>query len=230
MNRRLIIVSVVIGVLAITALVIGGCGVSQKNGNAQGKSKSTTPASTPAAQGSSPSAAQIGPDGKPVKTLADFPDGQDGANVEAVIKTDKGDIVLGFYPDVAPVTVASFLHLARMGFYNGTTFHRVVPDFVVQGGDPKSKDPNATDVGTGGPGYYLPPEFNSQQHLAGSLAMARSQSPASGGSQFYICLAPQPSLDGQYTVFGQVVSGMDVVNKITQGDVMRSVTIQPKTP
>ena len=229
MNRRLIIVSVVIGVLAITALVIGGCGVSQKNGNAQGKSKSTTPASTPAAQGSSPSAAQIGPDGKPVKTLADFPDGQDGANVEAVIKTDKGNIVLTFFPDVAPVTVASFLHLSRTGFYNGTTFHRVVPDFVIQGGDPLSKEPNNPNVGTGGPGYNLPAEFSSRPHQTGSVAMARSQSPQSGGSQFYICLAAQPSLDGQYTVFGQVASGMDVVNQIKQGDVIREITIQPKT-
>ena len=229
MNRRLIIVSVVLAVLAATALLIGGCGVSKSNGNAQSNAKSSTPASTPAPQGSSPSAAQVGPDGKPVKTLADFPDAQDGANVEAVIKTDKGDIVMTFYPDTAPVTVASFIHLARTGFYNGTTFHRVVPGFVVQGGDPLSKDPNNPNVGTGGPGYYLPPEFGGHKHETGSVAMARSQSPTSGGSQFYICLAPQPSLDGQYTVFGQVASGMDVVNQITQGDVMRSVTIQPKT-
>jgi peptidyl-prolyl cis-trans isomerase B (cyclophilin B) len=200
--------------------------VSEKKESAQGKS--STPASASSAQ-SSPTAAQVGPDGKPVKTLADFPDGQDGANVEAVIKTDKGNIVLRFFPDVAPVTVASFLHLARTGFYNGTTFHRVVPDFVVQGGDPLSKDPNNPDVGTGSPGYNLPAEFSSRPHQTGTLSMARSQSPQSGGSQFYICLADQPSLNGQYAVFGEVVSGMDVVKQITQGDVMREVTIQPKT-
>jgi len=137
--------------------------------------------------------------------------------------------VLQFYPEAAPVTVASFLHLARTGFYNGTTFHRVVPGFVAQGGDPKSKDPNAKDVGTGGPGYNLPAEFNSLKHETGTLAMARSQDPNSGGSQFYICLAPQPSLDGQYTVFGHVVSGMEVVNAITQGDVIREVTVRPKS-
>lgn len=223
MKRRLIIVSIALVVLAVSALVIGGCGVSQKD-NTQGKS--STPASTPAM---SPAAAQVGPDGKPVKTLADFPDGQDGANVEAVIKTDKGNIVLTFFPDVAPVTVASFLHLSRTGFYNGTTFHRVVPDFVIQGGDPLSKEPNNPNVGTGGPGYNLPAEFSSRPHQTGSVAMARSQSPQSGGSQFYICLAAQPSLDGQYTVFGQVASGMDVVNQIKQGDVIREITIQPKT-
>ncbi len=185
---------------------------------------SAPPASSPSAGGQ-----QLGPDGKPVKTLADFPDGQDGANVEAVIRTDKGDIVVQFYPDVAPVTVASFLHLARTGFFNGVRFHRVVPGFVIQGGDPKSKDPNATDAGTGGPGYYLPAEFNSRPHKTGTLSMARSQSPTSGGSQFYICLADQPSLDGQYTVFGQTVSGMDVVNSIAQGDVIQEVIIRPKS-
>jgi len=129
---------------------------------------------------------------------------------------------------VAPVTVASFLHLARTGFYNGTRFHRVEPGFVIQGGDPKSKDPNATDVGTGGPGYYLPAEFNSRKHETGTLAMARSSSPNSGGSQFYSCLAPQPNLDGQYTVFGKAVSGMNVVNSIAPGDVMREVVINTK--
>lgn len=169
----------------------------------------------------------MGPDGK-LMTLADFPDGQDGANVLATIKTDKGDIVLSFFPDVAPVTVASFLHLARTGFYNGCTFHRVEPTFVIQGGDPKSKDPNAPDVGTGGPGYNVPAEFNARPHTRGTLSMARSQSPDSGGSQFFICLGDQPSLDGQYTVFGQVESGIDVVDKIAKGDVMREVTITPK--
>jgi peptidyl-prolyl cis-trans isomerase B (cyclophilin B) len=163
-----------------------------------------------------------------VKNLDSFPDGRDGADVKGVIKTDKGDIVLEFYPDVAPVTVASFLHLARTGFYNGTRFHRVEPGFVIQGGDPKSRDASAADVGTGGPGYYLPAEFGDRPHDTGTLAMARSSSPDSGGSQFYICLAPQPNLDGQYTVFGKVVSGMNVVNSIAPGDVIREVVIEPK--
>ena len=159
-------------------------------------------------------------------------------NEIAVIKTDQGTIKVKFYDKDAPNTVASFIELAQSGFYDKTAFHRVIPGFVAQGGDPQSKGMTpaqvvqaaaAQQLGTGGPGYYLPPEFSSRQHLTGTLAMARSSSPTSGGSQFYICLAPQPSLDGQYTVFGQVASGMDVVNKITQGDVMRSVTIQPKT-
>lgn len=207
----------------VAMLVVGGCGGSKKKAEELEK----PPAATSAGLTQS-SAVQSGPDGTLVKTLDSFPDGQDGASVQGVIKTDKGDIVLEFYPDVAPVTVASFLHLARTGFYNGTRFHRVVPGFVIQGGDPKSKDPNATDAGTGGPGYYLPAEFSDRPHETGTLAMARSSSPNSGGSQFYICLAPQPDLDGQYTVFGKVVSGMNVVNSIAPGDVIREVVIKPK--
>lgn len=165
----------------------------------------------------------------PVKSLSDFPDGQDGDRVEAVIRTEKGDIVIQFFPEVAPVTVASFLHLARTGFYNGTRFHRVEPGFVIQGGDPLSRNPDDPYVGTGGPGYRLPPEFSDRKHETGTVAMARAQDPYSGGSQFYICLAPQPSLDGQYTIFGQVVSGMDVVNSIQKGDLITEVLIRPKS-
>jgi peptidyl-prolyl cis-trans isomerase B (cyclophilin B) len=223
MRRRVTTALVILLVLVVSAIAIGGCGVSEKKSN---ESKTTGPATAPA---TSPQASgtQLGPDGNPLKTLADFPDGQDGAGVEAVIKTDKGDIVLRFFPDVTPVTVSSFLHLARTGFFNGTAFHRVEPGFVIQGGDPKSKDPNATDVGTGGPGYNLPAEFNNRPHKTGTLSMARSQDPNSGGSQFYICLGDQPSLDGKYTVFGEVVSGMDVVNQVTPGTVMREVVIRP---
>jgi len=223
MKRRVTVALVLVLVLTVLAIVIGGCGVSEQKGN---ESKSTEPATSPASSPQSTSP-QVGPDGNPIKTLADFPDGQDGAKVEAVIKTDKEDIVLRLFPDSAPVTVASFLHLARTGFFNGTTFHRVVPGFVIQGGDPKSKDPKATDVGTGGPGYKLPAEFNNRPHVTGTLSMARGGDPNSGGSQFFICLADQPSLNGQYTVFGQVVSGMDVVNQVTQGTVMQEVTIRP---
>ncbi len=206
--------------IVILALTAAGCG--SKSTSEKGEA-GVPSASAPGSGG------QTGPDGKPVKALADFPDGRDGADVEAVIRTDKGEIVLRFFPDVAPVTVASFVHLARSGFFNGTTFHRVVPGFVIQGGDPKSRDPNAPDVGTGGPGYYLPAEFNDRPHKAGTLSMARSQSPASGGSQFFICLADQPSLDGQYTVFGETVSGIEVVESIAAGDVMREVVIRPKS-
>lgn len=151
----------------------------------------------------------------------------------AVMETSKGTIVLEFYPQDAPNHVASFIELAEAGFYNGIKFHRVIPGFVAQGGDPITRDltpeqvrAGAPGVGTGGPGWNQKAEFNSRKHETGTLAMARSQSPDSAGSQFYICLAPQPSLDGQYTVFGQVVEGMDVVMSIGVGDVIESVTIR----
>lgn len=143
----------------------------------------------------------------------------------AVIQTDKGPIKFEFYAEDAPNTVAAFIELAQKGFYDGTKFHRVEPNFVIQGGDPLSKTDDPM-VGTGGPGYSLKAEFNARQHLDGTVSMARSQSPDSAGSQFYICLGPQPFLDGQYTVFGQVTEGMDIVRTIAVGDVMNSVTIE----
>jgi peptidylprolyl isomerase/peptidyl-prolyl cis-trans isomerase B (cyclophilin B) len=136
-----------------------------------------------------------------------------------VITLEKGgEIRLEFYPEDAPKTVENFVTLAKKGFYNGLNFHRVVPDFVVQGGCPKGN-------GTGGPGYQIKAEFNKQKHVRGTLAMARSQDPDSAGSQFYICYGTTPHLDGQYTVFGRVVSGMAHVDRIKQGDKMTSVTI-----
>ena len=131
---------------------------------------------------------------------------------------DGGAILMELYPENAPKTVESFLTLAKKGFYDGLKFHRVVPGFVVQGGDPKGD-------GSGGPGYTLKAEFNKRKHLEGTVAMARAQHPDSAGSQFYICLGPQPFLDGKYTVFGQVVEGMDVVRKIKVGDVMKKVEV-----
>jgi len=149
-----------------------------------------------------------------------------------VIETSKGTIKLELYPDDAPNTVASFIELADAGFYNGLKFHRVVPNFVIQGGDPLTGPLTPEDVragvggvGTGGPGWTQKAEFNSRKHETGTLAMARSQHPDSAGSQFYICLAPQPSLDGKYTVFGAVTEGMDVVQSIQAGDVIESITI-----
>lgn len=136
-----------------------------------------------------------------------------------VIALEKGgEIRLEFYPEDAPKTVENFVTLAKKGFYDGLNFHRVVPDFVVQGGCPKGN-------GTGGPGYQIKAEFNKQKHVRGTLAMARSQDPDSAGSQFYICYGPTPHLDGNYTVFGRVVSGMEHVDRIKQGDKMTSVTI-----
>jgi peptidyl-prolyl cis-trans isomerase B (cyclophilin B) len=136
-----------------------------------------------------------------------------------VITLDNGnEIRLEFYPADAPKTVENFVTLVKKGFYNNLTFHRVVPDFVVQGGCPKGN-------GTGGPGYTVPAEFNKQKHVRGTLAMARSQDPNSAGSQFYICYGPTPHLDGNYTVFGKVTSGMEHVDRIKQGDRMKSVAI-----
>ena len=142
----------------------------------------------------------------------------------ATIKTAKGTMVAELYPKDAPQHVNNFVFLARDGFFNNLTFHRVVAGFVIQGGDPLG-------TGAGGPGYNIPPEIKAK-HTNGALAMARQGGPAqttpSSGSQFYITLAPQPGLDGQYTVFGQVTSGLDVVAKIAIGDVIQSVTIEEK--
>ena len=151
-------------------------------------------------------------------------EGQQRMHPVAVITMEKGgEIRIELYPEDAPKTVESFVTLTKKGFYDGLTFHRVVPGFVVQGGDPKGD-------GTGGPGYTLKAEFNKRKHLRGTLAMARSQQPDSAGSQFYICFAPAPHLDGNYTVFGQVTSGMEVVDRVQRGDRMRSIRIEEPKP
>jgi len=136
------------------------------------------------------------------------------------IETEKGEILIELYPDTAPNTVANFKALAGKGYYDGLVFHRVIPGFMAQGGDPDGR-------GTGGPGYSVKAEFNERKHVRGTLAMARSSNPDSAGSQFYICYGEQPHLDGQYTIFGQVVEGMDAVDDIRQGDPMTKVTVLP---
>ena len=132
----------------------------------------------------------------------------------AVIQTPLGDMVVDFFPGAAPNHVNNFTVLARKGFYDGTTFHRVIPGFMIQGGDPNSKKADRSQHGTGGPGYRLKAKFNDKSHKRGTLSMARSRHPDSAGSQFFICVADAPHLDGQYTVFGRVVEGMDVADKI----------------
>lgn len=136
------------------------------------------------------------------------------AETKAIIETKFGTIELKFFPDVAPNHVKNFIDLAKKGFYDGTAFHRVIPGFMIQGGDPNSKDHNKARHGTGGPGYTIKAEFNDKHHKRGTLSMARSAAPDSAGSQFFICVADAPFLDKQYTVFGEVVSGMDTVDKI----------------
>lgn len=156
----------------------------------------------------------VKPTGEELTTLA-----SEAETVRARISTAKGDIVFAFYPREAPQHAAAFIKLARAGFYDGLVFHRVEPGFVVQGGDPIGN-------GTGGPGYNIDAEFSNLPHIKGTVAMARSTSPNSAGSQFYICIDDAPFLNKQYTVFGQTVEGQDVIDKIRKGDVMEKVTIE----
>ena len=132
----------------------------------------------------------------------------------AVIETNFGNIVIQLYPDVAPGHVENFVKLAQDGFYDGTTFHRVIPDFMIQGGDPNSKDEDRSNDGQGGPGFTINAEFSDVPHKRGILSMARAQDPNSAGSQFFIVVKDSNFLDGQYTVFGEVIEGMDVADKI----------------
>lgn len=133
----------------------------------------------------------------------------------AVLKTTDGEMVVEFWPEVAPKTVENFKKLAREGFYDGTAFHRIIRGFMIQGGDPNTKDPSKeSSYGTGGPGYKVPAEFNDRPHLRGVLSMARSADPNSAGSQFFVCLGTASSLDHQYTGFGKVIKGLDVLDKI----------------
>ena len=132
----------------------------------------------------------------------------------AVIETDFGRIVLEFFPKVAPGHCSNFKRLANAGFYDGVKFHRVLAGFVIQGGDILTRDANPQNDGTGNPGYSIPAEFNNIPHDRGILSMARSGHPDSGGSQFFICVAPAHQLNGQYTVFGRVIEGMEVADKI----------------
>ena len=144
-------------------------------------------------------------------------------NEVAVIKTSEGDMVVEFWTDAAPNTIENFKKLARAGFYNGTIFHRIVKAFMIQGGDPNSKDPSKENrYGEGGPGYKIKAEFNDHSHERGVISMAREPDPDSAGSQFFICLAPVPRLDHQYTTFGKLIKGDDVLRKIGDTPVSRN--------
>jgi peptidyl-prolyl cis-trans isomerase B (cyclophilin B) len=144
----------------------------------------------------------------------------------ATFDTSKGTIVVDLFDEEAPETVKNFEKLANAEFYDGTRFHRVIPNFMVQGGDPYSKDPTDRRAGTGGPGYKIKceTERNTHKHVAGTLSMAHAGKDT-GGSQFFICHSPQPHLDKVHTVFGQVKTGMDVVNAIKQGDEVKSIRV-----
>ncbi len=219
MRNRLAKIAAVAFAVALTLFVVGvqGCGnVSEDSSTSSTEYNQNSDKNEPdAAQ----SATQTGEG-----SMSESDAAVTGSEI-VVITTARGVIKFKFYAKEAPKHVEAFIKLARQGFYDGTTFHRVEPGFVVQGGDPYSKTGEGP-VGTGGPGYNLKAEFNKLPHLEGTVAMARSQSPDSAGSQFYICLAPAPFLDGQYTVFGQVTEGMDVVKATQVGDVMESVRVE----
>ena len=140
------------------------------------------------------------------------------SDLKGIIKTVHGNIIFKFYPKHAPNTVVRIIKLIHSGFYDGLTFHRVIPNFVIQGGDP-------TGTGTGGSGTKLKSEFNSIQHIKGTMAMARSEDKDSADSQFYIALSTLPHLDGNYTVFGQVISEFKTLEKIVKGDKILSMAI-----
>src|SRR5213595_3260420 len=145
------------------------------------------------------------------------------SNEVAIIKTSEGDMVVQFWNDAAPNTVDNFKKLARRGFYDGTIFHRIVKGFMIQGGDPNSKDSAKENIyGQGGPGYKIKAEFNDHPHDTGVISMARSSDPDSAGSQFFICLAPIHRLDHQYTTFGKLIKGQDVLEKIGNTPVGRN--------
>ena len=133
---------------------------------------------------------------------------------KAIIETSNGKIVFKLFPDIAPETVRNFKKLAESGFYNGILFHRVIPGFMIQGGDPNTKQPDKSKWGLGGPGYNIKAEFNSRSHLRGVVSMARAMDPDSAGSQFFIVTTDSTFLEGQYTTFGEVIEGIEVADKI----------------
>jgi len=153
------------------------------------------------------------------------------SNEVAVIKTNEGEMVVQFWTDAAPNTIENFKKLARQGLYDGTIFHRIVKGFMIQGGDPNSKDPAKEDsYGQGGPGYKVKAEFNNHSHDRGVISMARGPDPDSAGSQFFICLAPVRRLDGQYTTFGKLIKGDDVLEKIGNTPVERNAQGEMSKP
>lgn len=172
--------------------------------------------------------AQSGAAPKPAAGAPPKPD-EEVAVIDVTIDgKDAGRIVLQFYADVAPKHVENFKKIAKGGMYDGTLFHRVIPGFMIQGGDPNTKTPNKDSYGMGGPGWTVPAEFNPTPHKRGILSMARSNDPNSAGSQFFICVADAPFLDNKYTVFGKCLEGMDVADRIVA--LPRNERDLPKTP
>ena len=232
MKNRPSVFAVLIAATLIGALSLSlvGCQAAKSPSSAptaDSSSQETTPAEQPAAA--------TNQSGETLYTPAYKPNGKE----VAVIKTNKGTITVELLGKDAPITVGSFVELVNKSFYNGLKFHRFEPGFVIQGGDPQTKALTSEQVkaggngsiGTGGPGYMIAGEFvqNPNKHVDGTLAMARSQSPDSGGSQFYFTLGPQAFLDNNYTVFGQTTKGLDVIHQLGVGDVIESITIENAT-
>jgi peptidyl-prolyl cis-trans isomerase B (cyclophilin B) len=158
-------------------------------------------------------------------------DAKPAAREVAVLKTAEGELVIEFWTDVAPKTVENFKKLARSGFYDGTAFHRIVKGFMIQGGDPLTKDAkNEARFGTGDPGYKIAAEFSGRKHVRGVISMARSRDPDSAGSQFFICLGDASFLDGKYTAFGKLIKGEDVLLKLGDMPVGPSPSGEPSKP
>lgn len=210
MRQRML--PLIIGAVVLLGIIVGAIYFQTRNDEAEVAGNAPTaptgaPASAPSAD--APSSGVTEPATNPNPDLTVSENGLSRATV--VLVTSQGAVRFKFYSEDAPKTVGRLVELVNSGFYNGLMFHRVVPGFVVQGGDPEG-------TGRGGSGKNLKAEFNSRLHTEGTLAMARAADPDSADSQFYIALAPQPHLDRNYTVFGQVVEGMDVVRKIQIGD------------
>ena len=205
MRNRFVVIALL--VVAAAYIVIAANPPADKSAEAQAQ-----PAAAPAAPGAEAANPQAADSGDVSKDKKQYPKPGDmkidkEKTYTATIETEAGTMVAELYPKIAPQTVNSFVFLAKEGFYEGVIFHRVIPGFMIQGGDP-------TGTGTGGPGYSVPAEFNDTKHERGILSMARSQDPNSAGSQFFVMHAAYPSLDGKYTVFGKVTKGVETVDKI----------------
>jgi peptidyl-prolyl cis-trans isomerase B (cyclophilin B) len=185
----------------------------------------------PKESASTPSTATSAPAPAAAPTPAAAPAPAAPAKEVAVLKTAAGEMVVEFWTDAAPKTIENFKKLAKDGFYDGTAFHRIVKGFMIQGGDPNTKDLAKEGMyGMGGPGYSVNAEFNDHLHAKGVISMARSNDPNSAGSQFFICLGPQPGLDHQYTTFGKLVKGEDVLDKLGDTPVKVGPSGEPSWP
>ena len=235
-------ISMIFGVMAL-ALMLSACGTQSSSNNLTGTdsngSTDNTSVETPVTPvvNEATSATQL----EQVATTTAATTAEDLTRVvsgqkdllkeytQATIKTSEGDITVKFYPE-APLTVNNFLNLAQKGFYNGTKFHRIIKDFMIQGGDPLTKNSDASVYGTGGPGYEFKNEDSGHKLVAGNIAMANAGMNTNGSQFFIVTAASTPSLDGGYTNFGEVVSGMDVVRKIENSQVTQSPNGEMSVP